>query len=578
MLAAKVKLNAPYCHTYLEIIKARWGTFGHLTFLFFGLATNVIVSLMLVLGGSATVADLTGMHTIAACFLIPIAVSIYVIVGGMRATLIADYSHTLVLYCILISFCLIVYGTSDIIGSPSKMYAMLQTAGANNPISGNAGGSYLTMRSKSGLIFGVLNIVGNFGTVFNDQAYWQRAIASRPHTAVKGFLAGGLAWFAIPLAIATSLGLSAVALAHSDNPLIQLTADEVSAGLPAVKAIAALAGKSGATAMLILLFLAVTSAASAEQIAVSSLFTYDVYGTYINKKPTEKQILYVSHCAIIGFALFMGAIATAFNYIGVSMGYLYELMGTIIGCAVVPIALCITWKKTNGTGAICGAILGFVAGVAGWIGITAHLNNGVITVDTTFGDYEMLTGNLLSIGVGGIITVGWSLISPADFDWDITRAINVEAGRATEAIVEHHVETADIPSEDSSVAEVRLPSGSAEKDKSGTATPARGHAASNPLDIEALASNEDVSLKKAFRLASYAALILTFILIFAVPMPQFFSHYIYPEKGFTAWVCIVIMWLFCGLLAVGVYPVFEARHGLAEVGKGMWADISRKGK
>ncbi len=34
--------------------------------------------------------------------------------------------------------------------------------------------------------------------------------------------------------------------------------------------------------MLILLFLAVTSAASAEQIAVSSVLTYDVYGTYVN--------------------------------------------------------------------------------------------------------------------------------------------------------------------------------------------------------------------------------------------------------------------------------------------------------
>lgn len=71
MLAAKIKLNAPFCHTYLEIIRARWGTAAHLTFLFFGLATNTIVSTMLILGGSATVSDLTGMHTVAACFLIP---------------------------------------------------------------------------------------------------------------------------------------------------------------------------------------------------------------------------------------------------------------------------------------------------------------------------------------------------------------------------------------------------------------------------------------------------------------------------------------------------------------------------
>lgn len=64
-LAAKLKLNAPNAHTFLEIIGTRWGTFAHLVFLFFGLATNIVVSSMLCLGGSATVTDLTGMNTIA---------------------------------------------------------------------------------------------------------------------------------------------------------------------------------------------------------------------------------------------------------------------------------------------------------------------------------------------------------------------------------------------------------------------------------------------------------------------------------------------------------------------------------
>jgi hypothetical protein len=40
------------------------------------------------------------------------------------------------------------------------------------PVEDNKGGSYLTMFSKGGLIFGVINIIGNFGTVFVDQAYW----------------------------------------------------------------------------------------------------------------------------------------------------------------------------------------------------------------------------------------------------------------------------------------------------------------------------------------------------------------------------------------------------------------------
>lgn len=56
-----------------------------------------------------------------------------------------------------------------------------------------------------------------------------------------------------------------------------LTPADVSAGLPAPAAAAALLGKSGAAALLIVLFLAVTSATAAELIAVSSVLTFDIY-------------------------------------------------------------------------------------------------------------------------------------------------------------------------------------------------------------------------------------------------------------------------------------------------------------
>ena len=51
-----------------------------------------------------------------------------------------------------------VYGTSDKIGSISKMHELLTQASERNPVPGNAGGSYLTMRSLDGLIFGVINV------------------------------------------------------------------------------------------------------------------------------------------------------------------------------------------------------------------------------------------------------------------------------------------------------------------------------------------------------------------------------------------------------------------------------------
>lgn len=51
-----------------------------------------IVTAMLLLGGSAVVNYLTGMHTIAACFLLPVGVVVYTLFGGIKATFMSDYA------------------------------------------------------------------------------------------------------------------------------------------------------------------------------------------------------------------------------------------------------------------------------------------------------------------------------------------------------------------------------------------------------------------------------------------------------------------------------------------------------
>lgn len=48
------------------------------------------------------------------------------------------------------------------------MYDLLVAASERNPIVDNEQGSLVTMSSLQALIFGIINIVGNFGTVFVD--------------------------------------------------------------------------------------------------------------------------------------------------------------------------------------------------------------------------------------------------------------------------------------------------------------------------------------------------------------------------------------------------------------------------
>ena len=67
-----------------------------------------------------------------------------------------------------------------------------------------------------------------------------------------------------------------------------MTAAEVASGLVLPNAASALLGKAGAVLALLMVFMAVTSAMSAELIAVSTIATYDIYRTYINPNASGK--------------------------------------------------------------------------------------------------------------------------------------------------------------------------------------------------------------------------------------------------------------------------------------------------
>merc|ERR1712216_141493 len=82
---------------------------AHSTFLFFGFSANLIVTSMLILGGGATINALTGMDTILASFLIPISVIPYTMYGGLKATFLASYIHTSIIFVVLLMMIYTIY-------------------------------------------------------------------------------------------------------------------------------------------------------------------------------------------------------------------------------------------------------------------------------------------------------------------------------------------------------------------------------------------------------------------------------------------------------------------------------------
>ena len=132
ILAIQVKRFAPTAHTVCEIIDARWGPRDKV-FIYFCFLTNIIVTSMLILGGAATVNALTGMDTAVAGFLIPIGVIAYTMAGGLKATFMASYIHTAIIFVILLTFIMLVYASGDEpLGSPGAVYDQLQAVAAKD--------------------------------------------------------------------------------------------------------------------------------------------------------------------------------------------------------------------------------------------------------------------------------------------------------------------------------------------------------------------------------------------------------------------------------------------------------------
>lgn len=511
ILAIELKRKAPNAHTFLEIIRARYGEAAHRVFLVFALMTNMIVTAMLLLGGAAVVNGLTGMDISLAAFLIPIGVMIYTLVGGLKATFVADYMHTIIIFIVILTFVGMVYFVSPVTGGVEGMFEKLTEAAAINPVEGNAAGAYLTMASLGGLIFGIINIVGNFGTVFVDQAYWQRAIAARPQSTVKGFLLGGACWFAIPFTLATTMGLTAVALG------VDLTPEEVQLGLTVPAAASVLMGEVGAVLVLTMLFMAVTSAGSAELIAVSSLITYDVYRTYKNPNASGKKLLKVSRYTIIGFGIGMGGLAVILLSMGLSLGFVYLAMGVLIGSAVIPIALTITWKRTNKYAATAGAIIGLIVALITWTGV-ASAQYGEVSLASLGDNYSMLFGNIAGILTGGAIAGFGSLVSRTKFEW---------------ADMKERIKLVDI-----------------------------SQAEMNELEVN------EATLKKAFRFSLKGGGLMTLILIIAWPMPLFFANYVFDIGFYSLWVGISVVWVSVATFFIVGLPIIEARQGIAKVARG----------
>ncbi|KAL5333205.1 putative sodium/proline symporter [Aspergillus crustosus] len=523
--AVELKRKAPNAQTYLQVVKVRYGSAVHLLFTTYSGVYQIITTVNLLVGGSAVFASMTGVNRDAICYLLPIGVVIYTLMGGIKATFITDWIHTVVIYIIMLIALFVFYVVSDIAGSPTRVWELLTEAAALHPVEGNADGQYLTMRSQEGGYVGLVFIGAGFAACVDSQLF-QKAIAADPQTTSMGYIIGGLSWFTIPFVLASTYGLAAAALEHLPAwPTYpnRMNDYEVASGLAMPYAALTLMGNGGAVAVLLMIFMAVTSAMSSETVATTALVTYNVYQAYIKPKASGRQLLYFSHFITVGFAVFCSSIAVAFNHGGFSVDFLITAIGIFVDSAIVPMACTIMWKKQSALAAFVVPPLCSVFGLIAWF-CTTYTHHGVISIATLSSNLPLVAGNITALCSPLVFTPLITFLNPDNFDWNILKE-KIHRGDDERVTV----------------------------------------SAANPEDVVALVEQErkeeeeknDKSLIKARNRSLFLGLFLTISLVILWPIPMYASSYVFTTGFFTGWVAFLFIWAFLAAAVILLLPIWE---------------------
>lgn len=388
------------------------------------------------------------------------------------------------------------------------------------------------------------------------------------------------------------MGLGCVAMTTSPsfptypNPL---NAAQVNGGFSAPATAIALMGKNGAALMLLLLFMAITSATSAELIAVSSLWTFDVYKLYINKAATSSQLVFQAHTGIIAYSLVLAAFCCGLDASGIDITWILTQGGCIIGGGGIPLGLVLLWPSRMSTPAAIGApLIAMPLGIMTWL-LTTHLRSGVISVATTGDLTNGLAGSATTCGIGAVVAVLFSFLFPYKYTSnDPAHIARVEKicgvaslqgqvftsdteTRAEMAMGEKGAgskeETGELTSPDAAIpatdADATTGAVVEEAPAAGSAPAATGNDVVDFLTANHIEPLDLELYHKVRRLAIWCCAIFFVFAMVLFPFTFYGTGFIFTKAALTGWIAISLIWVFFSAIICIVWPVAES-----------WKDLS----
>lgn len=210
----------------------------------------------------------------------------------------------------------------------------------------------------------------------------------------------------------------------------------------------------------------------------------------------------------------------------------------MISAAVIPATLTLFWRRQNWIAAAGSPILGLACALVAWTVTCAREFGGVLSIENLGSNNPMLAGNVVA------------LLSPLVFVPVLTYAFGADDYNwATMAAIK---QGDDAGGASSSSADEGL-----------------GLEGGEP-GFTLVAPEQDMEkLNKASRLAKWLTLVMAVSFLVLWPMPMYGSGYVFSKPFFTVWVTVGIIWIFGSSGAVGIFPLWEGRHSIVRVAKGI---------
>ncbi|KAK6455412.1 urea transport protein [Scheffersomyces xylosifermentans] len=578
MIGIHAKKKIPNAHTFLEIVELRYGRANHLLYLFLGLANNLLSCSSMILGASGAISIIAGnLHPVASTMLIPFGVLLYTVIGGLKATFLTDFVHTLILLLILCYLNTSVL-SSEQIGGLDGLYNLLVEADGKRYIEGNYNGSILTGKSQGALFFGLILTCGNFGLTVLDSSFWQKTFSASPRATVPAYLIASFFIFANVWPLGSIIGSASIVLDGTPGwPTYPraLTTYEIESGFVLPYVLKQILGNGGVGALLLIIYLAVTSTVSAQMISVSSILSFDIYKKYINPAAENKQMIRVSHFGVVFFGIFCAGFSVMLYYVGVNMtwyGYFYPL---IICPGVIPLILTITWDRQTALAQFIAPITGLILGITVWL-TTAYHYYGEVTILSTGGQLPALFGSLTALLLPGIVSIIISFAHPSKFDWSQLQQANLiiaQDGDSTnsDSSSKTDAESDQVNQEKQDFTTTVNETGS--KEDAGVVVENY-----DPEKTEQTGKTDQLSEKELdfwIKVSTGAAIFVLLVTWVLWPLPLY-RNWIYTRSYFKGYVTVSLIWLYSALIVVGLVPLYAGRKSIAKVASGVYHEYIKR--